>query len=352
MKFTPLACATILACAVAPVLNAGVALSSATMSSLTVPMGQDAQIVKIKNDKEKGPKKAKKEKHKKDKHAKKEKKHEKKQEKKQEKQAKKLEKKLEKHDKVKVKVKRSKEDRSRISNEILEVRAPEGRDMSVLLGAVPLALLGSQIAFADVPEEKRLTYRNCPPGLAKMDPPCVPPGLAKKGVTYEEWVAYDDKQLDAIYLDQRTEFLDRDIVIGDERAPDRNVIVEEDANQDVVLDDDTLLLSSEQIASLYDLRPAPAGKRYALIDGQPVLLTQEDYTSLLRINELARVENLPEGVRIAPTAALTQNELRQTYKLPQLETGNNYAVVNGELVTLQDSAFETLQLIRIARAIF
>ncbi|WP_340287030.1 transketolase [Sulfitobacter pontiacus] len=224
--------------------------------------------------------------------------------------------------------------------------------MSVLLGAVPLALLGSQIAFADVPEDKRLTYRNCPPGLAKMDPPCVPPGLAKKGVTYEEWVAYDDKQLDAIYLDQRTEFLDRDIVIGDERVPDRNVVVEEDANRDVVLNDDTLLLSSGQIASLYDLRPAPAGKRYALIDGQPVLLTQEDYTSLLRINELARVENLPDGVRIAPTAALTQNELRQTYKLPQLETGNNYAVVNGELVTLQDSAFETLQLIRIARAIF
>ena len=336
MKFTPLACATILACAVAPVLNAGVALPSATMSSLTVPMGQDSQIVKIKNDKEKGPKKAKKEKHKKDKHGKKEKKHKKKHEK----QAKKLEKKLEKHEKVKVKVKVSKEDRSRISNEVLEVRAPEGRDMSVLLGAVPLALLGSQIAFTDVPEDKRLTYRNCPPGLAKMDPPCVPPGLAKKGVTYEEWVAYDDKQLDAIYLDQRTEFLDRDVV------------VEEDANRDVVLDDDTLLLSSEQIASLYDLRPAPAGKRYALIDGQPVLLTQEDYTSLLRINELARVENLPDGVRIAPTAALTQNELRQTYKLPQLETGNNYAVVNGELVTLQDSAFETLQLIRIARAIF
>ena len=336
MKFTPLACATILAFAVAPVLNAGVALPSATMSSLTVPMGQDSQIVKIKNDKEKGPKKAKKEKHKKDKHGKKEKKHKKKHEK----QAKKLEKKLEKHEKVKVKVKRSKEDRSRISNEVLEVRAPEGRDMSVLLGAVPLALLGSQIAFADVPEEKLLTYRNCPPGLAKMDPPCVPPGLAKKGVTYEEWVAYDDKQLDAIYLDQRTEFLDRDVV------------VEEDANRDVVLDDDTLLLSSGQIASLYDLRPAPAGKRYALIDGQPVLLTQEDYTSLLRINELARVENLPDGVRIAPTAALTQNELRQTYKLPQLETGNNYAVVNGELVTLQDSAFETLQLIRIARAIF
>ncbi|WP_448325684.1 transketolase [Sulfitobacter sp. M13] len=349
MKFTPLACATILACAVAPVLNAGVALPSATISSLTVPMAQDFQIVKIKNDKEKGPKKAKKEKpkkekHKKEKHAKKEKKHEK--------QAKKLEKKLEKHDKVKVKVKRSKEDRSRISSEILEVRAPEGRDMSVLLGAVPLALLGSQIAFADVPEEKLLTYRNCPPGLAKMDPPCVPPGLAKKGVSYEEWVAYDDKQLDDIYLDQREYFLDRDIVVDGGKDMDRDIARDENLDRDVFLDDDTLLLSSDQIASLYDLRPAPADKRYALIDGQPVLLTHEDYTSLLRINELARVENLPEGVRIAPTAALTQNELRQTYKLPQLETGNNYAVVNGELVTLQDSAFETLQLIRIARAIF
>lgn len=349
MKFTPLACATILACAVAPVLNAGVALPSATISSLTVPMAQDSQIVKIKNDKEKGPKKAKKEKpkkekHKKEKHAKKEKKHEK--------QAKKLEKKLEKHDKVKVKIKRSKEDRSRISSEILEVRAPEGRDMSVLIGAVPLALLGSQIAFADVPEEKLLTYRNCPPGLAKMDPPCVPPGLAKKGVTYEEWVAYDDKQLDDIYLDQREYFLDRDIVVDGGKDMGRDIVRDENLDRDVFLDDDTLLLSSDQIASLYDLRPAPADKRYALIDGQPVLLTHEDYTSLLRINELARVENLPEGVRIAPTAALTQNELRQTYKLPQLETGNNYAVVNGELVTLQDSAFETLQLIRIARAIF
>ncbi|MEH6675209.1 MAG: transketolase [Sulfitobacter sp.] len=349
MKFTPLACATILACAVAPVLNAGVALPSATISSLTLPMAQDSQIVKIKNDKEKGPKKAKKEKpkkekHKKEKHAKKEKKHEK--------QAKKLEKKLEKHDKVKVKIKRSKEDRSRISSEILEVRAPEGRDMSVLIGAVPLALLGSQIAFADVPEEKLLTYRNCPPGLAKMDPPCVPPGLAKKGVTYEEWVAYDDKQLDDIYLDQREYFLDRDIVVDGGKDMGRDIVRDENLDRDVFLDDDTLLLSSDQIASLYDLRPAPADKRYALIDGQPVLLTHEDYTSLLRINELARVENLPEGVRIAPTAALTQNELRQTYKLPQLETGNNYAVVNGELVTLQDSAFETLQLIRIARAIF
>jgi hypothetical protein len=299
-------------------LEAGVLLPSSATSALTVPTAPGAQIVKIKNDKGKGQKKAKQAKQKKPKHAKKDK------------QSNKQIKNNDKPDKVKAEVKRSKDDRARLSDEILRVQAPKGRDMTVLLGAVPLTLLGSEVVFSDVPDDQVLTYRNCPPGLAKKDPPCVPPGLAKKGVTYDEWVAYDDDRLDKIYLEQREEYLDRD----------------------VVLDDDTLLLSSDQIASLYGLRPAPSGKRYALIDGQPVVLTDEDYTSLLRINDLARVENLPEGLRIAPTAALTQNELRQTYKLPELEPGYNYAVVNGELVTLQDSAFETLQLIRIARAIF
>jgi len=100
------------------------------------------------------------------------------------------------------------------------------------------------------------------------------------------------------------------------------------------------------------LRRAPTGSRYALIDCQPVLLFDEDHRSLLMINDLARVENLPGGLHVAPTAALTQNELRQTYKLPALEPGYNYAVINGELVTLQDDAFDMLQMIRIARAIF
>lgn len=311
MKYSPLAFATILACATAPVLEARVALPSSAISPLTVLTALDAQIIRIKNDKAKGQKKAKQTKQKKPKYAKKDKK-------------------IDKPNNVKTKLKRSKDDRARLSDEILKIRAPQGRDMGVLLGAVPLALLGSEVIFSDVPDDQLLTYRNCPPGLAKKDPPCVPPGLAKKGVTYDEWVGYDGDRLDEIYLDQREEYLDRD----------------------VALDDDNLLLSTDQIASLYGLRPAPSGNRYALIDGQPVLLTDEDYTSLLQINDLARIENLPAGLRIAPTAALTQNELRQTYKLPELDPGYNYAVVNGELVTLQDSAFETLQLIRIARAIF
>ena len=130
------------------------------------------------------------------------------------------------------------------------IRAPEGRDMTVLLGAVPLALLGSGVILADVPAHRLLSYRNCPPGLAKKDPPCVPPGLAKKGVGYDEWVTYDDVRLDEIYLNQRREHV----------------------GSGAVLDIENLLLSSAQIASLYSLRPAPAGEGYALIDGQPVQL--------------------------------------------------------------------------------
>ncbi len=309
MKYTPLAIATLLVCASAPALEARNSFPGSAISTLAVPAIRDNQIVKIEANKGKGGDKKKiKKSEKKPKHAKDNKK----------------------RDKVNAKVKRSTDERMRDSDTILGVRAPEGRDMTVLLGAVPLALLGSGVVFADVPDDRLLTYRNCPPGLAKKDPPCVPPGLAKKGVTYDEWVAYDDVRLDAIYRDQRSGYQDRDIA----------------------LDDDDLLLNSSQIASLYGLRTAPVGSRYALIDGQPVLLTDEDHTSLLMIHELDRAANLPAGLLIAPTAALTQDELRQTYNLPELEPGYNYAVVNGELVTLEDSAFETLQLLRIARAVF
>ncbi|MDZ4094039.1 MAG: hypothetical protein U1D35_03905, partial [Paracoccaceae bacterium] len=38
-------------------------------------------------------------------------------------------------------------------------------------------------AFADA--------KGCPPGLAKKNPPCVPPGQAKKGVTTNQWLNRD-----------------------------------------------------------------------------------------------------------------------------------------------------------------
>ena len=74
----------------------------------------------------------------------------------------------------------------RDADAILAIRAPDGSDMTVLLGSLPLALLGTGFVFADVPKDQLLTYRNCLPGRAKKEAPCVPPGLTKKGVTYEE----------------------------------------------------------------------------------------------------------------------------------------------------------------------
>lgn len=49
------------------------------------------------------------------------------------------------------------------------------------LAITPLVAGGA--AFAD--------SKGCPPGLAKKNPPCVPPGQANKGVTTQEWLLGD-----------------------------------------------------------------------------------------------------------------------------------------------------------------
>ena len=56
----------------------------------------------------------------------------------------------------------------------------------------------SEAAFAE--------SKDCPPGLAKKNPPCVPPGHAKNGVTTQEWRNGDRigdvvRAVDLIFLD-------------------------------------------------------------------------------------------------------------------------------------------------------
>ena len=223
---------------------------------------------------------------------------------------------------------RERTDLDRVAREVLNVQAPKDRDLRGIIAALPLALLGLDRVYADIPDDEILRYRNCPPGLAKKDPPCVPPGLAKKGVTYDQWVDHDDRYYDGLLRDRVDTYRDRDLRPYDD-----------------------LVLNSRQIADLYDLAPAPAGQRYALIDGMPVLLDVDEYDTLLKVNGLARVVDLPGGVRIAPTAALTQAEMQRMYRLPAPQPGYNYSAVNGDVLMLDDDAFETLQLIRIARAI-
>jgi len=114
--------------------------------------------------------------------------------------------------------------------------------MTRLLSALPLALLGGNVIFQDLPDNRLLTYRNCPPGLAKKDPPCAPLCRAKKGVTYDQWVAYDHRELERIYQDRRDGYLRAEGI----EVPGIDQI-----------DDTSFLLSSDQVARLYELSHAP-----------------------------------------------------------------------------------------------
>lgn len=48
-----------------------------------------------------------------------------------------------------------------------------------------LAVILALTAALTTPAEAK--NKHCPPGLAKKEVPCVPPGQAKKGVTHHEW---------------------------------------------------------------------------------------------------------------------------------------------------------------------
>ncbi|WP_375255946.1 hypothetical protein [Yoonia sp.] len=57
--------------------------------------------------------------------------------------------------------------------------------MKTLLKTAAAALL---IASSPALTSTAVAQQNCPPGLAKKNPPCVPPGQARQGVTTQEWL--------------------------------------------------------------------------------------------------------------------------------------------------------------------
>lgn len=89
----------------------------------------------------------------------------------------------------------------------------------------------------------------CSPGLAKKNPPCVPPGQAKKGVTTEQWLTRHQ--------------------VGERVDPDNVDWIDEFAR--------------------YDLPPLSDGRRYATIDGTLVVLDPESYEILQLIRSAAAV---------------------------------------------------------------
>ncbi len=90
--------------------------------------------------------------------------------------------------------------------------------------------------------------RDCPPGLANKATPCVPPGLAKKGVTAEQWSGR--------------------YRVGDRLETTEFVFLEE---------------------YLSGLAPLADGQRYAVIDGTVVALDADNYEILQLIRAFSAV---------------------------------------------------------------
>ncbi len=169
---------------------------------------------------------------------------------------------------------------------------------------------------------------NCPPGLAKKNPPCVPPGLARQGVTTQEYLNYDDEEWEQII----------------------------DENDDILTDveiDDTLFdtLTDEEIADIFDLDPPSDGNRYAVIDGQVVELKPENQLILDQIRTLSTPVGTGINLPVEPTVSLSQDELIAIYDLPEPDDGRNYTVIDGQVVSVSDATYNLLQVIRIATAI-
>ena len=89
--------------------------------------------------------------------------------------------------------------------------------MTRTLALILAATAALQLSSAPVSAKDK----GCPPGLAKKTPACVPPGLAKKGVTkrdFEEIRSEDDEEDDYVYDRWRR---------GDRLPSDRYVILDE-----------------------------------------------------------------------------------------------------------------------------
>ncbi|MDZ4134339.1 MAG: hypothetical protein U1D06_01930 [Paracoccaceae bacterium] len=106
----------------------------------------------------------------------------------------------------------------------------------------PSLLAVALMAFAPViyADAAYADAKGCPPGLAKKNPPCVPPGQAKKGVTTNQWL-------------------------------------NRDRTGDVVNRGDLIFLDDY---SRYDLPQLPYGQRYAVIDDRIVVIDPQNYQIL------------------------------------------------------------------------
>lgn len=126
-----------------------------------------------------------------------------------------------------------------------------------IMAFAPLTVVDA--AYADT--------KGCPPGLAKKNPPCVPPGQAKKGMTTSHGNGGDH-----------------------DTGGDTDNDGDNDGDQvgKVIGRDDLVYLDDYNRYSLPALRN---GQRYAVYDDQIVVIDAETYTILQLIRAFQALEN-------------------------------------------------------------
>ena len=174
---------------------------------------------------------------------------------------------------------------------------------------------------------------HCPPGLAKKDPACVPPGLARQGVTTQDHLGIDDDDWEEITA-ENPELADDDDtpVTNDEDVP-------------------TGPLTSAEIAEVFDLDPPPPGQTYGVVDGQVVALDPEEALILEQVKIVSTPVQPGNGAGVVPDVTLDQQQLVAIYDLPEPAPDTSYAVIDGAIYAVPTETYGLLQLIQTATAV-
>ena len=173
---------------------------------------------------------------------------------------------------------------------------------------------------------------NCPPGLAKKDPACVPPGLARQGVSTQQYLDLSDQEWEQATAENPDLLEGNDVIVTDE---------------DFVVGP----LTEKEIIDLFDLDAPDDGQTYALIDGQVVELGTEDKIIFDQVKVLSQTVEPSNDREVVPDVGLTESQLIAIYDLPPAPDGQTYTVVDGQIYSVQSETYALLQLIKAAAAI-
>ena len=172
----------------------------------------------------------------------------------------------------------------------------------------------------------------CPPGLAKRDPACVPPGLARQGVTTQQYLNLSDDEW-AEATANNPELL--------EGNPDL-------AEADVL---PTGPLTADQIAELFGIATPDDGQTYGVIDGQVVTLGTEDKLIFDQVKLMSNPVDPGNSLGVVPDVGLTEEQLIAIYNLPPAPAGTSYAVIDGQIYAVPEATFGLLEVIKLAAAL-